>query len=268
MRRLKNCSSTRATPNSSPPSSRRLSGRNSDSKIKRKKNASWARPQASSSASSISSKECWKRTKSSWSTTILSNRSNADLEHEQAELQALIEAKQAEITEDDEKYQDLVSTWDIKWESIKPPKPLEANKTFSCGLLENLARNEMYWEDLLSKYTIIKEIGEEEHEKHIELKDIKNEYFFLLQKDRELKDKVIKLQPILKDLITEIGDNKSENNLDEWVNTLRKTLEDCIISEEKFQKAAYYDPKEYFQFERWRRQPLNTKVPTTKNQLF
>ena len=195
------------------------------------------------------------------------SKNNINLENEQADLQALIDAKQAEITEDDEIYQDLINEWDAKCDSIKPPKPLEANKQFTCTLLENLARNEMYWEDLLSKYTIIKEIGEEEQEKHLELKDIKNEYFFLLHKDKELKDKVIKLQPILKDLIVEIGDNKSENNLDEWVNTLRKTLEDCIISEEKFQKAAYYDPKEYFQFERWRRQPLNTKSSAAKNPL-
>jgi hypothetical protein len=50
-----------------------------------------------------------------------------------------------------------------------------------------------------------------------------------------------------------VDNNKSQNNLDECVNQLRKSLEDCIISEEKFRNAAYYDAKQYFEFERCRR---------------
>jgi hypothetical protein len=72
----------------------------------------------------------------------------------------------------------------------------------------------MECEDLLSKHTVMEEINEEEQEKHDELKDIKKEYFFLLKKDKELKECITMLQPLLKDFIVEIGDNnKAENSL-------------------------------------------------------
>ena len=64
-------------------------------------------------------------------------------------------------------------------------KPIQAYKPQKMSLKESLCQAEMEGEDLLSKYTYLKEINEEEQEKHLELKDIKNEYFFLLQKDQE-----------------------------------------------------------------------------------
>ena len=60
----------------------------------------------------------------------------------------------------------------------------------------------MNWEDLLSKYTVMCEISQEEQEKQDELQDIKNEYFFLLTKDKQLKNKIKRLQPLLEDFIS------------------------------------------------------------------
>ena len=142
----------------------------------------------------------------------------------------------------------------------KHVKPIEIYTAERFALKEKFVRSEMEREDLLSKYTVMKQINEEEQEKHIELKDIKNEYFFLMNKDKELQEKITMLQPLLKDFILEIGENnKSENLLDDWINTMRRTLEDWIISEEKFQKAAKYDVKEHFEFERAIRQPGTKK---------
>lgn len=148
----------------------------------------------------------------------------------------------------------MLETLDNKIEVNKYAKVQTNYKAVRFAMMEKLARHEMYCEDLLSKYTVMREINEEEQEKHMELKDIKNEYFFLLKKDKQLKNKIIRLQPLLKEIILEIGDNNSsENTLDECINNLRKTLEDWIISEEKFRNAANYDAKQYFDFERCRR---------------
>jgi len=98
----------------------------------------------------------------------------------------------------------------------KHVKPIEIYTAERFALKEKFVRSEMEREDLLSKYTVMKQINEEEQEKHIELKDIKNEYFFLMNKDKELQEKITMLQPLLKDFILEIGENnKSENLLDD-----------------------------------------------------
>lgn len=71
-----------------------------------------------------------------------------------------------------------------------------------------------------------------------------------------------------KPLVTEImeyfnakeSESQTEQKVEEMVGALQMALEECLLAEQKFQKAAYYDAQKMLPFERTQRSAYTEKM--------
>ena len=85
----------------------------------------------------------------------------------------------------------------------------------------------------------------------------KEESLILLEQEELITKQLTMSKPLVTELMEYFykkeKSNEQEGSLEELVDELQRALEECLIAEQKFQKAAYYDPNKFLPFERTQR---------------
>ena len=126
---------------------------------------------------------------------------------------------------------------------------------------EKLEDEETSWmclEDTTAKLLRIQQKCKESLEKNNYLREQKAKACALSEQDVVVNRALAKSKPMVTEIMEYFNQKESENsNKEERIETLVEGLqfaiEECLISEQKFQKAAYYDANKFFQFERTQR---------------
>ena len=132
---------------------------------------------------------------------------------------------------------------------------------------EKLEEEETSWmclEDTIAKLLSIQIKCKESLEKNRYLRDQKAKACSLSEQDVVVNRALAKSKPMVTEIMEYFNQKESENsNKEERIETLVEALqlaiEECLISEQKFQKAAYYDANKYLPFERTQRSAYTEK---------
>lgn len=87
----------------------------------------------------------------------------------------------------------------------------------------------------------------------------------LQDEDTKVNRALARSKPLVTEIMEYFNQKESENNnkderIETMVEALQIAIEECLISEQKFQKAAYYDANKYLPFERTQRSAYTERV--------
>ena len=97
------------------------------------------------------------------------------------------------------------------------------------------------------------------------LRELKEKATSLQEEDVMVSRALARSKPLVTEIMEYFSLKESENNnreerIETLVEALQMAIEECLISEQKFQKAAYYDANKYLPFERTQRSAYTEKV--------
>lgn len=122
----------------------------------------------------------------------------------------------------------------------------------------------MNLEDTTAKLQRIQIKSRASVEKNLQLRESKEKALALGEEDVIVNRALARSKPLVTEIMEYFNLKEGENtNKEERIETLveglQQAIEECLIAEQKFQKAAYYDANKFLPFERTQRSAYTEK---------